>query len=119
MSGFCTSAARLGAPDTGLISYYEMMDQVGPQSNESIGAWNQEAGVARIVGQTGPCSGVDQWRLDHGGPAGRPSSQAGPPGARAAQLSSGMSGTPLPGASLPGARKPCACVPRGTLPPSA
>lgn len=29
MSGFCTSAARLGAPDTGLISYYEMMDQVG------------------------------------------------------------------------------------------
>ncbi|KAI8470159.1 MAG: Pyruvate/Phosphoenolpyruvate kinase-like domain-containing protein [Monoraphidium minutum] len=27
MSGFCTSAARLGSPDTGLISYYEMMDQ--------------------------------------------------------------------------------------------
>ncbi|CAG9460802.1 unnamed protein product [Pedinophyceae sp. YPF-701] len=27
MSGFCTSAARLGAPDTGLISYYEMVDQ--------------------------------------------------------------------------------------------
>lgn len=27
MSGFCTSAARLGAPDTGLMSYYEMMDQ--------------------------------------------------------------------------------------------
>eukprot|EP00879_Flechtneria_rotunda_P021194 GHRR01022327.1.p1 GENE.GHRR01022327.1~~GHRR01022327.1.p1 ORF type:complete len:147 (+),score=27.33 GHRR01022327.1:90-530(+) len=29
MSGFCTSAARLGAPDTGLISYAEMADQVG------------------------------------------------------------------------------------------
>jgi hypothetical protein len=29
MSGFCTAGARLGAPDTGLISYYEMMDQVG------------------------------------------------------------------------------------------
>lgn len=28
MSGFCTSAARLGAPDTGLMSYYEMFDQV-------------------------------------------------------------------------------------------
>lgn len=27
MSGFCTAAARLGAPDTGLISYYEMVDQ--------------------------------------------------------------------------------------------
>uniref|UniRef100_A0A7S3QYG1 Isocitrate lyase n=1 Tax=Dunaliella tertiolecta TaxID=3047 RepID=A0A7S3QYG1_DUNTE len=27
MSGFCTSAARLGAPDTGLISYAEMVDQ--------------------------------------------------------------------------------------------
>ncbi|EFJ44243.1 hypothetical protein VOLCADRAFT_65045, partial [Volvox carteri f. nagariensis] len=26
MSGFCTSAARLGAPDTGLISYSEMVD---------------------------------------------------------------------------------------------
>jgi 2-methylisocitrate lyase-like PEP mutase family enzyme len=26
MSGFCTSAARLGAPDTGLISYAEMVD---------------------------------------------------------------------------------------------
>ena len=29
MSGFCTSAARLGAPDTGLMSYAEMVDQVG------------------------------------------------------------------------------------------
>ena len=28
MSGFCTAGARLGAPDTGLISYYEMADQV-------------------------------------------------------------------------------------------
>jgi hypothetical protein len=28
MSGFCTSAARLGAPDTGLISYAEMVDTV-------------------------------------------------------------------------------------------
>lgn len=27
MSGFCTAGARLGAPDTGLISYYEMVDQ--------------------------------------------------------------------------------------------
>lgn len=27
MSGFCTSAARLGAPDTGLLSYGEMVDQ--------------------------------------------------------------------------------------------
>jgi len=26
MSGFCTAAARLGAPDTGLISYGEMVD---------------------------------------------------------------------------------------------
>ncbi len=26
MSGFCTAAARLGAPDTGLISYAEMVD---------------------------------------------------------------------------------------------
>jgi 2-methylisocitrate lyase-like PEP mutase family enzyme len=30
MSGFCTSAARLGAPDTGLMSYYEMVEQVNP-----------------------------------------------------------------------------------------
>lgn len=29
MSGFCTAAARLGAPDTGLISFHEMVDQVG------------------------------------------------------------------------------------------
>jgi len=28
MSGFCTSAAKLGAPDTGLLSYAEMVDQV-------------------------------------------------------------------------------------------
>jgi len=28
MSGFCTAAARLGAPDTGLITYAEMVDQV-------------------------------------------------------------------------------------------
>jgi len=27
MSGFCTAAARLGAPDTGLISYAEMLEQ--------------------------------------------------------------------------------------------
>eukprot|EP00877_Chromochloris_zofingiensis_P009260 jgi/Chrzof1/4588/Cz14g19100.t1_PEPC3[v5.2] len=27
MSGFCTAAARLGAPDTGLITYAEMVDQ--------------------------------------------------------------------------------------------
>eukprot|EP00887_Chlorella_sp_A99_P005056 scaffold4.g5056.t1 len=27
MSGFCTAAARLGAPDTGLLSFYEMLDQ--------------------------------------------------------------------------------------------
>ncbi len=27
MSGFTTSAARLGAPDTGLMSYGEMVDQ--------------------------------------------------------------------------------------------
>ncbi|KAF8057118.1 Dml [Scenedesmus sp. PABB004] len=27
MSGFCTAGARLGAPDTGLISYAEMVDQ--------------------------------------------------------------------------------------------
>jgi hypothetical protein len=37
MSGFCTSAARLGAPDTGLISYYEMMDQVGAQGGPPPG----------------------------------------------------------------------------------
>lgn len=28
MSGFCTGGARLGAPDTGLISYAEMVDVV-------------------------------------------------------------------------------------------
>ena len=28
MSGFCTSAARLGTPDTGLLSYGEMVEQV-------------------------------------------------------------------------------------------
>lgn len=27
MSGFCTVASRLGAPDTGIASYYEMLDQ--------------------------------------------------------------------------------------------
>lgn len=27
MSGFCTSAARLGAPDAGLLSYAEMTEQ--------------------------------------------------------------------------------------------
>ena len=27
MSGFCTAAAKLGAPDTGLITYAEMVDQ--------------------------------------------------------------------------------------------
>lgn len=27
MSGFCTSASRLGAPDAGLLSYAEMVDQ--------------------------------------------------------------------------------------------
>jgi hypothetical protein len=26
MSGFCTAAARLGLPDTGLMSYAEMVD---------------------------------------------------------------------------------------------
>jgi hypothetical protein len=28
MSGFCTTAAKLGGPDTGLLSYGEMADQV-------------------------------------------------------------------------------------------
>ena len=28
MSGFCTAGAKLGAPDTGLITYSEMVDQV-------------------------------------------------------------------------------------------
>ena len=28
MSGFCVSSTRLGMPDTGLISYTEMQDQV-------------------------------------------------------------------------------------------
>lgn len=28
MSGFCTAGARLGLPDTGLISYAEMLDTV-------------------------------------------------------------------------------------------
>ena len=27
MSGFCVSGARLAMPDTGLISYHEMVDQ--------------------------------------------------------------------------------------------
>ena len=36
MSGFCTSAARLGAPDTGLLSYYEMVDQVRAISTTTI-----------------------------------------------------------------------------------
>jgi len=34
MSGFCTSAARLGAPDAGLLSYGEMVDQ-GRYVNEA------------------------------------------------------------------------------------
>lgn len=34
MSGFCTAAARLGAPDTGLISYAEMAD-VGRNCHEA------------------------------------------------------------------------------------
>ncbi|GBF93122.1 hypothetical protein Rsub_05851 [Raphidocelis subcapitata] len=37
MSGFCTSAARLGAPDTGLLSYSEMVDQ-GRYVNEATRA---------------------------------------------------------------------------------
>ncbi|KAF8715352.1 hypothetical protein HU200_026986 [Digitaria exilis] len=35
MSGFCVSAARLGLPDVGLISYGEMVDQ-GRKINESV-----------------------------------------------------------------------------------
>src|SRR5215211_2196463 len=31
MSGFAVSAARLGMPDTGLISYAELVDQVAPK----------------------------------------------------------------------------------------
>ncbi len=34
MSGFCTAAARLGMPDTGLISYGEMVD-VGRNIHEA------------------------------------------------------------------------------------
>jgi 2-methylisocitrate lyase-like PEP mutase family enzyme len=37
MSGFCTAAARLGAPDTGLISYGEMVD-VGRTLHEATPA---------------------------------------------------------------------------------
>lgn len=37
MSGFCTAAARLGAPDTGLISYAEMVD-VGHTLHEATTA---------------------------------------------------------------------------------
>jgi len=37
MSGFCTSASRLGAPDAGLLSYYEMVDQ-GRYVNEATTA---------------------------------------------------------------------------------
>lgn len=42
MSGFCTSAARLGAPDTGLISYGEMVDQVGLGGSREQGVEGQE-----------------------------------------------------------------------------
>lgn len=52
MSGFCTSAARLGAPDTGLISYYEMMDQVGGSG---------DSGVA-VLGQKGKRGGTGEAR---------------------------------------------------------
>lgn len=34
MSGFCVAAARLGAPDTGLLSYGEVLDQ-GRSINEA------------------------------------------------------------------------------------
>ena len=34
MSGFCVAAARLGAPDTGLLSYGEVLDQ-GRSVNEA------------------------------------------------------------------------------------
>lgn len=36
MSGFCTAGARLGAPDTGLISYGEMVDQVGAHNQAAV-----------------------------------------------------------------------------------
>lgn len=34
MSGFCVAAARLGAPDAGLLSYGEVLDQ-GRSINEA------------------------------------------------------------------------------------
>lgn len=34
MSGFCVAASRLGAPDTGLLSYGEVLDQ-GRSVNEA------------------------------------------------------------------------------------
>jgi hypothetical protein len=61
MSGFCTSAARLGAPDTGLMSYYEMFDQVGPwfdsvgEPPSSISGTGVGWGVGR--GMASWCSG--------------------------------------------------------------
>ncbi len=57
MSGFAVSAARLGLPDTGLISYGEMLDQARnicaaviplPKKKKTVRSLNKVS-VARIV----------------------------------------------------------------------
>jgi hypothetical protein len=48
MSGFCTAAARLGAPDTGLISYGEMVD-VGRCCHEATRRLPSALGRCRML----------------------------------------------------------------------
>ena len=48
MSGFCTAAARLGAPDTGLMSYAEMVD-TGRYCHEATSHLPSERSAAAVL----------------------------------------------------------------------
>jgi hypothetical protein len=60
MSGFCTAAARLGAPDTGLLSYGEVVDQGrrAPLSTSSLCICGRVPGLAPCMQMHGAMLGL-------------------------------------------------------------
>jgi hypothetical protein len=59
MSGFCTAAARLGLPDTGLMSYAEMVD-TGRNCHEATSHLPSALRLGAVTGDAAHAAGVLQ-----------------------------------------------------------
>lgn len=79
MSGFCTAGAKLGAPDTGLLSYAEMVDTVRGVGVTVVcvwvgcvgvwGVWWWQAALLLTMGRHCNTSAVQpkiMWVISHG-----------------------------------------------------